>query len=110
MAAVAAVTNVLWGCSVNFSWQIPQCGVRANLCIDVVQSLAGAALAFSSFVDAGPAEHIHIWGRLGFVSQPIFAEIGPNRFLKKHPSNEKHFRACNILDYCFDVLDCLDYI
>ena len=47
-AAVAAVTNVLWGCSVNFSWQIPQCGVRANLCIDVVQSLAGAALAFSS--------------------------------------------------------------
>ena len=39
MAAVAAVTNVLWGCSVNFSWQIPQCGVRANLCIDVVQSL-----------------------------------------------------------------------
>ena len=57
MAAVTAVTNVLWGCSVNFSWQIPQCGVRANLCIDVVQSLAGAALAFSSFVDTGPAEH-----------------------------------------------------
>ena len=61
MAAVAAVTNVLWGCSVNFSWQIPQCGVRANLCIDVVQSLAGAALAFSSFVDAGPTEHIYGW-------------------------------------------------
>ena len=73
MAAVAAVTNVLWGCSVNFSWQIPQCGVRANLCIDVVQSLAGAALAFSSFVDAGPAEHICGDGR----------DLSPNHFLQK---------------------------
>ena len=73
MAAVAAVTNVLWGCSVNFSWQIPQCGVRANLCIDVVQSLAGAALAFSSFVDAGPADHIYGDGW----------DLSPNHFFQK---------------------------
>ena len=73
MAAVTAVTNVLWGCSVNFSWQIPQCGVRANLCIDVVQSLAGAALAFSSFVDTGPAEHKCGDGW----------DLSPNHFLQK---------------------------
>ena len=73
MAAVTAVTNVLWGCSVNFSWQIPQCGVRANLCIDVVQSLADAALAFSSFVDTGPAEHKCGDGW----------DLSPNHFLQK---------------------------
>ena len=74
MAAVAAVTNVLWGCSVNFSWQIPQCGVRANLCIDVVQSLAGAALAFSSC-------WIQAWWSI-YVYRDGW-DLSPNQFLQK---------------------------
>ena len=91
MAAVAAVTNVLWGCSVNFSWQIPQCGVRANLCIDVVQSLAGAALAFSScWMQA--RRSIYVYGDVwDFSPNQFFAEVGPNRFLKKTHFKRKTF-------------------
>ena len=77
--------------------------MQANLCIDVVQSLAVAALAFSSFVDVSPAVHICIWGRLGFVSLPIFSEIHQNIFLKVH-SDEKKFQSCNILDKARDRL------